>query len=212
MGGRRFLVADDEDLIVDRFLIPLVRPFGEVDVARDGAQAIGIIQAAPAAFTAIVADLCMPGASGLEVLAHARARWPCVPAMLVSGRCDDDAVNAVFDYRVEFIAKPVESGRVRRFIMEAISKSDAGAFPARVAAIVASRRRLYRLSEAEGDILERSARGETREEIALARGVKLDTVNKQATSLLRKVGERSFRHAVERAVREASGVAGDSQK
>jgi len=63
-----------------------------------------------------------------------------------------------------------------------------------------------RLSSAEGDVLLRACQGETREDIAIARGSSPQTIHKHVTNILRRTGDLSLHAAVERVLREAGGM------
>jgi len=212
MATRRFLVVEDEPLVAERVFIPLVSPFGEVVLARDGTAAIAIIDAEPVEFTAVITDICVPGRSGLDVLAHAKARWSEILVLLVTGQDPHNVANAAFDFRADFIEKPVEGARVRRFLMDAISRADRIAFPRRLVAVVEVRRGKHALSEAETDILKRGASAESREKIAKARGVSSETINKQIASLLRKTRNTSFRALIDDILQEAARIPPNTQR
>lgn len=85
MAGRTILVAED-DAAVRRFLVTVLEREGyQVLVAVDGSEALAILADEAIAIDAILSDVDMPGASGLEVLAFARARRPGVGVVLASG-------------------------------------------------------------------------------------------------------------------------------
>ena len=69
--GKRVLVADDESIIRET-VSDVLRPHGcEVDVARDGAEAITLVGRTH--YDLIISDIKMPGATGYEVFAAAKA-------------------------------------------------------------------------------------------------------------------------------------------
>lgn len=69
--GKRVLVVDDESIIRET-VSDVLRPRGcEVDVACDGAQAMAMIDQTH--YNLVVSDIKMPGASGYEVFAAAKA-------------------------------------------------------------------------------------------------------------------------------------------
>ncbi len=85
MAGRTILVAED-DAGVRGFLVTILERKGyQLLVAVDGSEAISILADEAIAIDAILSDVDMPGASGLEVLAFARARRPGIGAVLASG-------------------------------------------------------------------------------------------------------------------------------
>jgi DNA-binding CsgD family transcriptional regulator len=60
------------------------------------------------------------------------------------------------------------------------------------------------LTNAESDLLRRSALGESRSEIADARGTSEHTIKTQIARLLHKTGDGSLHEAVERLLREVA--------
>ncbi|MEZ4379859.1 MAG: ATP-binding protein [Nannocystaceae bacterium] len=76
-----------------------------VTLARDGAQARMWLQSADA-IDLLIADLILPGCSGIDLAREARERWPESGILVVSGHAraiDDDELVAL---RAEFMAKP----------------------------------------------------------------------------------------------------------
>ena len=87
----RILVADDDKSIAWLWARLLQWGFGaEVLVVFDGVNAIARIEAER--FDLVITDLQMPGASGLDVLRHAKAREPGVPVVIVTGYAPDHVV------------------------------------------------------------------------------------------------------------------------
>ena len=81
------LVVDDEDAM--RQLIALrLRLLGhEVVTARSVDEAIGLLERQT--FGAVLSDVRMPGATGLDLLAYARQRRPLLPYVLMSVDIDN---------------------------------------------------------------------------------------------------------------------------
>jgi CheY-like chemotaxis protein len=109
----RFLVVDD-DPVVARHLVRVVRPFGEAVVAstvRDARNAL----ASFAAWRALFVDLGLPDGLGLDVLDQAQLAQPDVPAMVLTGSVEPDLINAVHDRGAGYVVKPVDGARIERF-------------------------------------------------------------------------------------------------
>ncbi len=76
----RLLLAEDDDLLRLALQRALARAGYEVEVARDGAEALALHRQRPAGL--IISDLLMPGKDGIELLtALRRETWP--PAFVV---------------------------------------------------------------------------------------------------------------------------------
>ncbi len=85
MPGRTILVAED-DTGVRGFLVTVLERKGyHVLAARDGNEAMAILEDNSIAIDAVVSDVDMPGASGLEVISFARGRRPGIGIILASG-------------------------------------------------------------------------------------------------------------------------------
>jgi len=87
VGKRRVLVADDEAAIRLLFKMALERRGFDVDVAADGREAIEKLGGH--AYDAIVSDMAMPVADGLDVLAAGVAKG--IPVIICSGYQTDDS-------------------------------------------------------------------------------------------------------------------------
>jgi two-component system C4-dicarboxylate transport response regulator DctD len=106
------LVVDDEDAM--RHLVALrLRLLGrEVVTARSVDEAIDLLERQ--LFGAVLSDVRMPGATGLDLLAYVRQRWVLLPYVLMSSDVDDglehDALaagaTAVFEKSVLLEALP----------------------------------------------------------------------------------------------------------
>jgi DNA-binding response OmpR family regulator len=87
----RVLVVDDEPAI--RALIAKIveRAGYPVDIARDGGQAIAMLDAAP--YDVLVIDLMMPNIDGYDVVNHLRDRDGLRPAIIVITAGDSSAIR-----------------------------------------------------------------------------------------------------------------------
>ena len=83
LGGRRILVADDEELIRTT-IRDVLSPNGcQVDLAADGQQARNMLAAAR--YDLVVSDIKMPHATGYDVFAAAKAICPHTQVILMTG-------------------------------------------------------------------------------------------------------------------------------
>jgi DNA-binding NtrC family response regulator len=126
----RILVAEDDDG-VRLFLRDALAREHDVVLAIDGAQALKIIAESADSFDVILTDLRMPGASGMEVLAATRLRFPETPVIVLTAFGDvPNAVEAMRKGAFDYSQKPLESLAVlRERVRAAILAS--GAAPAR---------------------------------------------------------------------------------
>jgi DNA-binding NarL/FixJ family response regulator len=193
----RFLVVEDDE-IAGRAMRVLLSPFGEMilaPTARDAERCLG----SESKWSAFFIDVGLPDGSGLDLLAHARVDYPTTPAMVLTGCLEADAINTTFDLDAEYVAKPVHKDRITRFLMARPE------FSLRLQRAVETWRRRHGLSEAEADVLSRSAAGETRDAIAEARHCSPLTIKTHVANLLGKTDDDSLFLAVGRLLRFVAG-------
>jgi DNA-binding response OmpR family regulator len=113
--ARRLVVADDEP-DVRRVVTVALRGLGfDIIQASDGTELLAKARGEPCATRTggspdiIIADIRMPGLSGLEVLAALRQDHLCVPVVLVSAQADfETRVRASELGAAAFFAKPFD--------------------------------------------------------------------------------------------------------
>ena len=117
----RVMVVDDEESPRSG-LTSLLATWGyEVEAAPDGKQALDRATAFRPAV--VVADLVMPGLSGVDLLRALRQESPSSAVVIVTGHASiDTAVTAVRDGAYDYLTKPVEPRRLRMVVEKAIEK------------------------------------------------------------------------------------------
>jgi EAL domain-containing protein (putative c-di-GMP-specific phosphodiesterase class I) len=107
----RVLIADDEDIVRSALARMLERAGFDVTTAADGDTAARIAKAER--FDAVVADVCMPGQGGVDLLRELREHDLDLPVILLTGApALDSAIAAVDLGAFTYLVKPVESARV----------------------------------------------------------------------------------------------------
>lgn len=101
----RILVADDEAGVREVAEQMLAACDAEVELVSDGTDAIARFTASPEHYDALLLDISMPGATGIETLAAVRKLRPAMPAVLMTGNVGD-AERVEQDYRVPVLLKP----------------------------------------------------------------------------------------------------------
>ncbi|MCA9416406.1 MAG: response regulator [Candidatus Omnitrophica bacterium] len=123
----RVLVADDEE----RILILLqanLEAFGfEVRTAEDGHQALGLLE--NERFDAVITDMNMPGAGGMEIIQFVRREFgPSLPVIVITAYGSvQNAVHAMQAGATDYLEKPFDMGDLRKCLakwIEAVSVSD----------------------------------------------------------------------------------------
>lgn len=108
MTARRVLLVDDEPRIVSG-LQRLLRPHREkwdVSTATSAAEALALMEAEP--FDVVVSDMRMPIMDGATFLTIARAKYPAMMRIVLSGQTDAAAANRVIPVAHQFLSKPTE--------------------------------------------------------------------------------------------------------
>jgi DNA-binding CsgD family transcriptional regulator len=95
--------------------------------------------------------------------------------------------------------------RLSSMIRQGTAKRQAGAFSSQLADTVRGWIARYGLSEAEADVLVRAAEGQSRTQMANARGCSELTIKKHVSTMLRLLSDRSLQAAVARLLREMAG-------
>ena len=97
-GSLSILVVDDDPMVREVTALMLADAGHEVHEAADGAAALSfLLNGGPVDL--LLTDINMPDMDGLELVRQAKARWPGLSVLLVSGRPQPPGTQA-------FMAKP----------------------------------------------------------------------------------------------------------
>lgn len=143
----------------------------------------------------VVADLRLPGRSGIELQAELRARGSSLPFVVVTAHGDVPTARAAFQAQaVDFIEKPFDQAQLRAAIETAFgleSRRLQGAELQR-----SGSERLAKLTPRERDVLQHAARGLHAKEIAATLGISPRTVEVHKTRIMAKLGVRNIAELV----------------
>ncbi len=131
-GNGRVLVIDDERVVCDSCRKVLSEEGFEVSTSSDGLE--GLDRAKAEHFDAVVLDLKMPRASGLEVLRGIKEARPATPVVMITaypsvGSAMESAKLGVRDY----VLKPFTPDELRSKVWEAIRVGEDRMFAAETA-------------------------------------------------------------------------------
>lgn len=84
----RICLIDDDVMVLDATAMGLREAGYAVLTAPGAAAGLDLVQRAGA--DAIITDMNMPGTSGAQLIAEARASWPDMPIIAISGSIDAD--------------------------------------------------------------------------------------------------------------------------
>jgi CheY-like chemotaxis protein len=122
----RILVVDDEPNIRRTLSTFLGRRGYHVVAARDGREAMEILEDPEAVFGLAVVDLLMPRMSGLETIHAMRAARPHMPAVILTGVANTEELAQVEELGIaRHLRKPVDFDLLTRTVEELAGPADA---------------------------------------------------------------------------------------
>ena len=143
----------------------------------------------------IVADIRMPGMSGLELQAKLNESETEVPLIFITGHGDVPmAVDAMKAGALDFIQKPFRDQELLDRINQALAKDDNRRKTGEAEQDVLER--LESLTPREREVMDRVVRGEANKVIALDLGVSQRTVEIHRARVMQKMGARSLAQLV----------------
>jgi len=153
----------------------------------------------------VIADLRLPGASGIELQAALRARASRLPVIIITAHGDVPTARKAFQAQaVDFLEKPFDHPQLLAAINMAFSleakrtrRADARRNESEKLAVLTARER---------EVLDQAARGLHAKEIAKALGISARTVEVHKSRIMSKLGVRNVAELVRFAVSaEAAG-------
>jgi len=179
-----YLVDDDSAFLVamSRFL----RAAGFLVVACQSARDL-LSQVCVQTRGCVVADLDMPGVTGLELQALLVARDVAMPVVFLTGHGDiPSSVRAMREGAVDFLEKLAPREQLTAAIARALER-DAQMHAERMR-LEERRRRLAALTEREREVLALVVRGKMNKQIAATLGIHERTVKLHRTAITSKLG------------------------
>ena len=147
----------------------------------------------------VVADLRLPGMSGVDLQAQVRNRGSAIPFVIITAHGDVPTARAAFRAQaVDFIEKPFEEAQLRGAIDTAFALERRRIDAAELRRADAAK--LSRLTEREREVLEHAARGLHAKEIAARLGISPRTVEVHRTRIMEKLEVRNIAELVRFAV------------
>jgi two-component system, NtrC family, response regulator HydG len=103
----KILIAEDEEITVKHLVNTLAKEGYAVDSATNGLDALRKIEAD--SFDLLIADIKMPGMTGIELLENVRERTPETEVIIVTGFGSiGSAIEAMKKGAVEYVTKPFD--------------------------------------------------------------------------------------------------------
>lgn len=116
------LVEDDAFAvkIAETVLRQLRIPY--VSTARDGAEALDVLNAGMQKYDLIISDWNMPEMTGLQLLKAVRQKWPAMPFIMLTGRATPEFVVQARDNGVDaYVVKPFSPAQLGQKIQSVLS-------------------------------------------------------------------------------------------
>ena len=139
----------------------------------------------------VVADLRLPGKSGLELQAELRARGAALPVIIMTAHGDVPSARTAFQaHAIDFLEKPFDHAQLRAAIDTAFSREGSRLGRDGDAAKLAT------LTAREREVLEHAAKGLHAKEIAAVLDISPRTVEVHRSRLMEKLGARNLAELV----------------
>lgn len=195
-------LIDDDEAVLDSLRLYLERKgvttssFASAKAFLDSGEAI-------VDFDCVVADVRMPGMSGLDLVSHVVAA--AVPIVLITGHGDVDmAVQAIKLGAFDFIEKPFEESRLLASIERAAERSQTQQNDS--AEVAELRARAENLTERQRQVMDLAAAGLANKEIAARLGISARTVEIHRAWMMERMGARNLAELVRMAMRIKTGA------
>jgi FixJ family two-component response regulator len=143
----------------------------------------------------IVADLRLPGKSGLDLQAELRARGSRLPFIVITAHGDVPSARAAFQSdALDFLEKPFDDGELCAAIERGLRREDRRVAGVQVEAALESN--LAKLTAREREVLALVGRGLHAKEIAASLEISPRTVEVHKARLMTKLGARNVAELV----------------
>jgi RNA polymerase sigma factor (sigma-70 family) len=143
----------------------------------------------------VVADLRLPGISGVDLQARVRERGSAIPFVIITAHGDVPTARAAFRAQaIDFIEKPFDDAQLRSAIDAAYALERQRIEGARIHRSADAK--LARLTSREREVLELAARGLHAKEIAEALGISPRTVEVHKSRIMDKLEVRNIAELV----------------
>jgi two-component system chemotaxis response regulator CheY len=93
-----------------------------VNTAKDGAEALDILNAGMQKYDLIVSDWNMPEMTGLQLLKAVRMKWPTMPFIMLTGKASPEFVVQARDNGVDaYVVKPFSPSQLQQKILSVLT-------------------------------------------------------------------------------------------
>ena len=192
-GSLVVYVVDDDAAIRDSLALMLGLAGYATRLFADAESFLAAFE--PAWSGCVVADLRLPGLSGVELQGRIRERGSSIPFVIITAHGDVRAARDAFRAQaVDFIEKPFEDAQLRAAIDSAFDLESARLKNAELRRVDTAK--LARLTPREREVLEHAVNGSHAKEIAAALGISPRTVEVHKTRIMEKLEVRNIAELV----------------
>jgi two-component system, LuxR family, response regulator FixJ len=198
-------VIDDDAIIRDSVALVLARNGFCVQTHDSASEFLDRVDADNTA--CVITDVCMPGISGIELLAKLKDRRLVFPVIVITANANVPlAVEALKRGALDFIEKPFDDQALLASLREALIQNDGMETRQGDAAVMA---KLESLTERENEVLACLLKGSPNKIIAYELGISPRTVEVHRANIMHKMKAGSLAELVRMSVsaQQARGVA-----
>jgi DNA-binding NarL/FixJ family response regulator len=182
------LVVEDEQLLASGMRRALLRT-QEVEIVSTVAAALEQLLP-PHEWSAIIVDVGLPDGDGLEVVRAARAAFPLLPILVLTGRHDHRTINEAHRLRASFRCKPVDATELMEFVRESQALTR---IPEEELTRAVDRSALEcKLTPTEARLVRAALSQLSRDELVSRLGVTENTLKTHVKNVLKKTGHDSM--------------------
>jgi RNA polymerase sigma factor (sigma-70 family) len=186
-------VVDDDASVRDSLALMLGLAGYSTRLFADAESFLGAFDAAWSG--CVVADLRLPGMSGIELQARVRERGSALPFVIITAHGDVPAARAAFlGQALDFVEKPFDDAQLRGAIDTAFALETRRLDEAELRR--ADEQKLARLTAREREVLEHAVQGKHAKEIGAALGISPRTVEVHKMRIMEKLGVRNVAELV----------------
>jgi two-component system response regulator FixJ len=186
-------LIDDDPAVLDSLALYLKRQAVAVTCFATAEDFIATRQGLP--FDCVIADVRMPGLSGIDLVRRFAEEGRITPIILITGHGDIDmAVAAIKLGAFDFIEKPFDESRLFESIRNATS--DASSRQRTAAEVIEMRARMESLTERQRQVLDLAVAGLSNKEIAERLGISFRTVENHRAWMMERMGARNLAELV----------------